>query len=123
MSYDLSEAFSDLEHFFCTLIVCAYILGRASIKTSVFSAGCVVENSPSGLGFPLTQYLDILEILLLLLLGYCQEDAVCALGEYFTQSGCQMLKRRESYKFTEHSLMPVWGLLADKSQFARWNSV
>ena len=92
-------------------------------KTSVISAACVIENSPSGLGFPLTRYLDILEILLLLLLGYCQENAVCPLGEYFTQSGCQMLKRRESYKFTEHSLMPVWGLLADKSQFAWWNSV
>lgn len=89
----------------------------------MISAVCIIENSPSGLGFPLTRYLDILEILLLLLLGYCQEKVVCALSEYFTQRGCQILKKRESYKFTEHSLMPVLCLLANKSQFAQWNSV
>ena len=60
-------------------------------KTSVISAVCVVDNNPSGLGFPLTRYLDILEILLLLLLGYCQENVVCAFSEYVMQRDCQVL--------------------------------
>lgn len=78
MSYDLSEASSDLELFF--LLLHSW---KNKYKTSVISAACVVENSPSGLGFPLTQHLDILEILLLLLLGYFQENACVSFGWVF----------------------------------------
>lgn len=113
-----------LGNFFYSYCLCLHSC-KNKYKNSVIPAVYIFENGTSGLGFHLARCLDILEVLLLLLLGYCQ-DIVAFLWVSVSCKGLSGARKERALQVhwtSRHSLMPVLCLLANKSQLAQWNSV
>lgn len=80
-----------LGNFFYSYCLCLHSC-KNKYKNSVIPAVYIFENGTSGLGFHLARCLDILEVLLLLLLGYCQDIVAFALSECFMQGAVRCWK-------------------------------